>query len=265
MDYKLIAIDLDDTLLGPDHQISAETKRVIQEAQDKGVKVVIATGRMHASAFPYAEQLGIEGPIITYNGAMIKKVASGEIVEHNPVSLDLTKKIAHYVQQHNLHLNLYMDDILYVNQEGSELKYYEDLAGVKAVLIKEELDEFIDAASTKLIIIDDEDKIPDILEDVKAKFDEQLHITTSKSVFIELMNPKVNKGQAVKYLANKYGFSSQEVITIGDSYNDREMLEYAGLGVAVDNAWEEVKKSADYITTGHDEEGVAEVIKKFLL
>ena len=265
MDYKLVAIDLDDTLLGADNQISERTKKVIQQAQDKGVKVVIATGRMHASAFPYAQQLGIAGPIITYNGALIKKVASGEIVEHNPISLELTKKVGRYVKEHDLNLNLYLDDILYINHDGPKARYYEKLAGVKAVLINEDLEEFIDQPSTKLIIVDDEEEIPAILADVKEEFAEQLHITTSKSVFVELMAPEVNKGQAVADLAAEYGFSAAEVMTIGDSYNDREMLEYAGLGVAVDNAWPEVKESADYITKAHDEEGVAEVIEKFVL
>ena len=261
----MIAIDLDDTLLGADHQISLNTKQVIRKAQEKGIKIVIATGRMHASAFPYAQQLGITGPIITYNGAMIKEVESEKIIEHKPVDLELTKKIAHYVEEHNLHLNLYMDDILYVNQPGAAMEYYEDLAGVKAVVINEALTEFIDQASTKLIIIDDEEEIPDILAELKDRFADQLHITTSKSVFIEIMNQEVNKGQAVADLAEQYGFGPQEIIAIGDSYNDCEMLEYAGLGVAVDNAWSKVKESADHVTKRHDEEGVAEVIEEFIL
>ena len=265
MNYKLVAIDLDDTLLGADNQISKRTKKVIQQAQDKGVEVVIATGRMHASALPYAQQLGIKGPIITYNGALIKKVAKGEIVEHSPISLELTKQVARYVKEHDLNLNLYMDDILYINHDGPKARYYEKLAGVKAVLINEDLEDFIEQPSTKLIIVDDEEEIPAILADVKKEFAEQLHITTSKSVFVELMAPEVNKGQAVADLAAEYGISAAEVMTIGDSYNDREMLEYAGLGVAVDNAWPEVKESADYITKAHDEEGVAEVIEKFVL
>jgi Cof subfamily protein (haloacid dehalogenase superfamily) len=265
MSYKLIAIDLDDTLLGADHQISEPTKEVIKQAQERGIKVVIATGRMHASAKPYAQQLGLTGPIITYNGALTKKVASGDVVEHKPVSLELTKEIAGYAQNNDLHLNLYLNDNLYFNQDSSEAKYYQDLAGIKGEVIREDLDQFIDQASTKLIIIDEDDRVQEVLAELQSKYVDRLHITTSKSVFVEIMNPEVNKGQAVANLAEKYGYQASEVIAIGDSYNDQEMLEYAGLGVAVDNAWPEVKESADYITKAHDEEGVAEVIKKFVL
>ena len=266
MDYKMIAIDLDDTLLGSDNQISQRTKQVIKQAQDQGVKVVIATGRMHASALPYAKELNLKGAMITYNGALIKDVNNGTIIEHKPVDLDLTKEISNYVQENNLHLNLYFDDILYVNRYSKEAKYYEDLAGVKAVLIKEGLENFVDQPSTKLIIVNnDEGKVQEILADVKSKFSDQLHITLSKSRFVEIMNSEVNKGQAVADLAQEFGYQAEEIITIGDSYNDREMLEYAGLGIAVDNAWPEVKESADYITKAHDEEGVAEVIEEFIL
>ncbi|MGM0502468.1 MAG: HAD-IIB family hydrolase, partial [Bacillota bacterium] len=196
MDYKLIAIDLDDTLLETDYHISSRAQEAIDQAQEQGVKVVIATGRMHASALPYAKQLGLTGPMITYNGALIKEVDSEEIIAHKPVSLELTTEIVDYVEENDLHVNLYCDDILYVNKFGPEAEYYEDLAGVKAVLIKEDLADFVDFPSTKLIIIDnDEEKVQDILADMKEKFGEQLNISLSKSRFVEIMNPEVSKGQ----------------------------------------------------------------------
>ncbi|MGM0502053.1 MAG: HAD family hydrolase, partial [Bacillota bacterium] len=103
------------------------------------------------------------------------------------------------------------------------------------------------------------------LADMKEKFGEQLNISLSKSRFVEIMNPEVSKGQAVADLAQELGFQREEVVTIGDSYNDIEMLEYAGLGVAVENAWPAVQEAADYITEGHNENGVAKFIEEFIL
>lgn len=266
MDCKLLAIDLDDTLLGDDLVISQETKQAVKKAKAAGVKVVIATGRMYCSALPYAQELGLAEEIITYNGALMKKIAAEEEVFHHPVPLSVTKQIADYIETEDLHLNLYLDDALYVNKSGWGADYYEEVSGEEAVLIEEPLDQFLSQPPTKLLIIErDEEKRERSLQTLKQKFGEQVYVTSSKTYFIEIMNRIVSKGEALQELTDRLEIDREEVIAIGDSYNDLEMLEYAGLGAAVNNADQPIREQADYVTASEHDEGVAEVINKFIL
>ncbi|GAB6100130.1 Cof-type HAD-IIB family hydrolase [Halanaerocella petrolearia] len=266
MDYKLLAIDLDDTLLGQDLQIAEQTKKLIRQAREKGVKVVVATGRMYSSALPYLKELNLKGAAITYNGALIKETSSDEIVYHKPVPLKLAYQIVDYVKQNDLHLNLYIDDLLYVNKLGFGADYYEKISGIKPILINQDLDEFLDQPSTKLLIVEEDlDKVDQTLTDLQDKLGSDLHITASKDHFVEIMNQQVSKADALSQLADELDINSDQILAIGDSYNDLEMIEYAGLGVAVDNARDQLKEVADHITSSNDEGGVAEAIEKFIL
>ncbi|MCK8817205.1 Cof-type HAD-IIB family hydrolase [Natroniella sulfidigena] len=266
MDYKLVAIDLDDTLLADDLEISKRTVEAIEEAQKQGVRVVIATGRMHSSALPYAKLLGLENELITYNGALVKQLVDNQTLYHEPVSAELARQIAKVAQEYDLHINFYLDDLLYVNKAGAEADYYEEVAGIKPILITEDLVDFVDQPSTKILIIEnDKAKLKEAFAELTAKFSDSLTITTSKANFIEIMSQEVYKGNTLANLATELGIEAEEVMAIGDSYNDLEMIEYAGLGVAVGNAKEEIKEEADYITGANDEEGVAQVIEKFIL
>ncbi|GAB6138041.1 Cof-type HAD-IIB family hydrolase [Halanaerobaculum tunisiense] len=266
MEYELLAIDLDDTLLGDDYKIAARTQEAIKQAEELGVKVVIATGRMYASALPYIKQLECTEEVITYNGALVKEAATDEIIDHQPVPLELAQQVSTYVEEHDLHLNLYVDDLLYVNKVGLEAEYYEEVSGVKPILIEEEVTDFLDQPSTKLLIVEkDLDRVEEILADLEEQLGSQLYITASKSYFIEIMTPDVSKAAALDRVAEKAGIAAEDIVAIGDSYNDLEMIDYAGLGVAVDNARGQVKEVADYITLSNDEAGVAEVIEKFIL
>ncbi|WP_408955740.1 Cof-type HAD-IIB family hydrolase [Natroniella sp. ANB-PHB2] len=266
MDYKLVAIDLDDTLLANDLQISKRTVKAIKEAQNEGVRVVIATGRMHSSALPYAKMLGLKHELITYNGALVKRVVDNQTLYHEPISTELVRKVAKVAQKHDLHINFYLDDLLYVNKTGVEADYYEEIAGIKPILITEDVGDFLDRPSTKLLIIEnDRTKLEEVFSELTAGFADSVTITTSKVNFIEIMGQQVCKGTTLANVATKLGIKAEEIIAIGDSYNDLEMIEYAGLGVAVGNAKEEIKEEADYITGTNNEEGVAQVIEKFIL
>ncbi len=266
MDYQLLAIDLDGTLLGDDLVISDRTKQAIKKAKAAGVKVVIATGRMYCSALPYAEELGLSKEIITYNGALMKQITPEQEVFHHPVPLAVTKEIAEHITEEDLHLNLYLDDTLYVNKSGWGAEYYEELSGEESVLIEEPLAQFLEQPPTKLLIVErDKEKRERNLQRLKQKFGEQVHVTSSKTYFIEIMKQAVSKGEALRELAADWGVEREQIIAIGDSYNDLEMMEYAGLGAAVENAEQPIRKQADYITASNQDEGVAEVINKFIL
>jgi len=266
MKYKLIAIDMDDTLLPSGLSISDRTKQAIKSASNKGVKVVIATGRMFSSALPHLKELELSGKAITYNGALVTEIDSTKTIMHKPIDLNSVHKIIDIVKKEDLHLNVYIDDILYVNKLGVEADYYEEISGIKPVLIQEDLSDFVDRPSTKLLIVEENIKKADQIEErLKEELGDILNITRSKANFIEIMNKEVSKGNALSQLVDDLGLKSEEIIAVGDSFNDLEMIEYAGLGVAVANARDKIKERADYITKSNDEDGVAELIEKFIL
>ncbi len=268
MAYKILAIDMDDTLLNDQREISQANQAALAAAQDKGVKVIISTGRMYSSVGPYLKQLNLTGPTITYNGALVKEAANDKTLYHHSISQADALKVIEVVKQKDLHLNLYLNDQLYVNKLESEAKYYQEIAGVKAHLIKRDLESFLKSkqTTTKAVIVEqDLAKAENLLAEFKSMFKEKLNVFTSKSPFIEFTCQGVSKGSALKQLAKDLAVKQEEIIAIGDSYNDLEMIDYAGLGVAVANAREELKERADYITSTNNQSGVAKVIEKYII
>ncbi|MGM0470952.1 MAG: Cof-type HAD-IIB family hydrolase [Bacillota bacterium] len=266
MDYKLLAVDLDDTLLSNQLQLSNRVKEAVTAARNQGVVVTVATGRMYSSAKPYAQQLEIDTPLITYNGALIKEVATEQVINHHPIEVNTCQEIAQLVKEYDWHLNIYFNDKLYVNKLGREARRYQEIAGIKPLLVEDDICHFLSQPSTKLVVIGNNiTETSEIAAQLEAQFGERLNITRSKPTFIEIMNENISKGRAVKNLAAQLDIKQEEVIAVGDSMNDLEMLEYAGLGVAVDNASAQLKKEADYITDSNQEDGVARVIEEFVL
>ncbi|MBO8129376.1 MAG: HAD family phosphatase [Peptococcaceae bacterium] len=263
MPYRLIAIDLDDTLLGKDLVIAPRNLQAIRHAKEKGVIVTLATGRMHRSAAAVAQQIGIGGPIIAYQGASVKNVTTGEVLVHYTVPLALARDIIRVVKPYGYHINVYVNDELYMERLTEEGRRYAKLSGVEAHPVGD-LREFLKADPTKVVVISGEDQIEELLQEMKPRFGAHLHVTKSKPVFLEFSHPRATKGQALAFLARYYGIDRREVMAIGDGYNDVDMVEYAGLGVVVGTARDEIKHRADYVTSS-GEEGVAEAIEKFVL
>jgi Cof subfamily protein (haloacid dehalogenase superfamily) len=262
--YKMIAIDVDDTLLNDDMQITEPTKAALAAARDKGVIVTLATGRMFASAQKIARQLEMNVPIITYQGSLIKNLLDENIIYERSVPLEAAQFLYSYAEQNNLHLQVYYKDTLYVKVDNQKIKDYAALSNIPYIVT----DEFNALASkplTKMLFIDDPDKLDAIAQDLRNSLGSMLHITKSKANFLEFLHPEGTKGHAVESLAAHYNVDISQVIAIGDSWNDHEMLEIAGLGVAMDNAVESLKKIADYITLSNNEDGVKHVIETFIL
>lgn len=266
MSYKLLAIDMDDTLLSEELTISKRTKKAVQRASKKGVQIVISTGRMYFAALPHVKSLELEGEMITYNGALISDINSGEIIEHRPVPLKYCQQIIRIAQEENLFFNLYIDNNVYINKLGFGSEYYENIIGIKPSEIKGDPADFLTQPSTKMMIIEENiNKADRIQTKLDANFGEELNIVRSKPSLIEIIKKGVSKGATLAKFAKRLGVDADEVIAIGDSYNDVEMLEYAGLGVAMANAYDEIKRRADYVTASNNNNGVAKVIEEFIL
>jgi Cof subfamily protein (haloacid dehalogenase superfamily) len=266
MAIKLVAIDLDDTLLDSGLKISANCVRVIQEARKRGVLITLSTGRMYRSALPYAQQLGIDIPLITYQGAWVKNSKTQEDIYYKPVPSDLARQVMQYFEEVGVHYHSYFHDELTMEVFTEEGQFYAGLVGVKAKLVPDLMAELAEHDAMKIMAITDNDKmIIKMEDDLKERFGTDLHITRSKPYFLEVMHREADKARALKVIAEHYGIARKEVMAVGDSYNDIAMIEGAGLGVAMGNSFKAVKDAADFVTMSNDEEGVAEAIRRFVL
>lgn len=262
MKYKMVVLDLDDTLLNKNLEISEETVKTLTRLKEMGVEIVIATGRMFSSALPYINQLGIEGPVINYNGAYIKEVGKDRLIYHKPIPLDIAKKIIKEAEEADLYINIYIDDLLYVAERNEKSDLYYKTTGAQSEPVGK-LSEFIYKDTTKMLIIEgNREKMQEYLSYFKDKYRGIVAVTQSKDYFIEFMASGVSKGTAVEFLAEKLNIPLEEVIAIGDNWNDLEMIQTAGLGIAMGNAPAGVREAADLVAGNHDEEGVSEILKE---
>lgn len=262
--YRLVAIDVDDTLLTDDLKVTPGTREALHEAVRQGVVVTLATGRMFASARQTADQLDLNVPIITYQGALIKNLLDGKVLYERPVPAGAGAEIVAYAEERGLHLQGYLDDKLYASADNDKVKAYSKLTGVPYE-VRTDFRTIAEKGSLKLLIIDEPEKLDALAPELRERFGDRVHITKSKPNFLEFLHPEATKGHALLHLAAHYGIGRSETVAIGDSWNDHEMIEAAGLGVAMANAVEPLKRIADHITASNNEEGVRAVIERFVL
>lgn len=268
LEIRLIALDVDDTLIRKDLSVPESVAIAIGRAQSAGAVVTLATGRMFASIEPYARRLGFTAPLIAYNGGLVQDL-SGRVFSHNPVPKREVVELAEMTQGSGLCLNLYVDDKLYVAEENDAVRYYTSIARLEAhcvgdlVAFSRRIPDH--SGSTKVLIVAPPEEVDAWLPKLQSRFADRLEITRSKPSFVEITAPGVTKGRALKAVADHLGIPQRAVMAVGDSFNDVAMLEYAGIGVAVKNAPEAVKQVADCVVATNEEGGVAEAIERYVL
>ncbi|NPV91647.1 MAG: HAD family phosphatase [Firmicutes bacterium] len=263
-DYRLVAIDLDDTLLGDDLKISGRAKQAIRRSREKGIHVTLATGRMLRSVLPYAEELDLNLPLITYQGALVKNSRTGEVLYHRPVPGEFVGPVADIIRSYGYHLQMYNYDELCMERFTPEGADYARLAGVGVTLV-EDL-RFACPQPTKVLVVNYQEwRLDELARVLGDRFGDSLYVTKSKPHYLEILHPEATKGKALKVVADYFGVPRESVVAIGDSFNDLDMIQYAGLGVVMGNAREEIKRYADYVTRGNNDDGVAEVLEQWVL
>jgi Cof subfamily protein (haloacid dehalogenase superfamily) len=265
MPYRLIAMDLDDTLLTDELTVSDATLRAMTEAIAGGAHLTIATGRMFDSAQKIARQVGLNVPIITYQGSLIKNLLDEEVLYERSVPVDVAKELFEYCQAHGLHLQSYIADKLYVSEENDKIRAYAKQSNIPYTIEPDFSRIFNNDKQTKLLIIDEPARLDALLPELKALFGSKVHLTKSKPNYLEFLHPEGTKGHALRFLAGYYGIPMEETIAMGDAMNDHEMIEAAGLGVAMANAVPALKEIADFITLSNNDDGVKHVLEKFVL
>lgn len=270
-DIQLLVIDLDGTTVGVSNQIQPAVYEAIQQARQRGVKVAIATGRMYCSALRFYQELQLTLPLMAYQGALIQDPATGYIHQHLTVPqayvLELLELLDQPALQDSISLHLYINDRLYVRAILPETEAYALRSSIEPIPVGD-LRQVLQVEPTKVLALSRQvDLINDLLRTLQQRYTpSELYLTKSVDTFLEATHPLVNKGTAVQYLAEEVlGLQAENVMVIGDNFNDLEMLQYAGIGVAMGNAPEGVKAIANWIAPDVEQDGVAAAITEFLL
>lgn len=261
---RLVAVDLDDTLLNSELQISPRVKSAVSRAVEQNVRVVLATGRMFPAAVPFARELELETPLITYQGALVKEHLTGRELYHRPVPLELAVDVIKRLSPTGFHLQVYVDDALCMPRLTPEGERYARISGVDPRVVGDLL-HFLRVPPTKIVMIAPEGEIDLLLPGLLTRYNGALHVSKSKPYFLEFSEPRATKGEALRHLSAELGIAREEVMAIGDGYNDIPMLEFAGVAVVVGNARPEIKAHAAHVTAGNDEDGVAVALETLVL
>ena len=261
---KLISIDLDGTTLDAAHNLPAENLRVLREAVARGIKVVINTGRHYTAAVEVAREIGVNAALISNNGARITEVDSGKLIYHCPLTKAQVLMVAIECRSRGWATAASLNSIVYSDvMPAAAQKWLDDGYPIDIRLTGAEYYKGKQEADSMLVLVD-EPEIYQAQDVLQGKFGDELHIVISMPPCMDVMNMAAGKGKSLIWLAESYGIKRDEIIAIGDSFNDIDMLEAAGIGIAVDNAHAALKQVADHITTGHEVAGVAAAIQKYV-
>lgn len=269
MSIKLIALDIDDTLLNSKGELLASTKAAVQKAVSQGIKVVLCTGRPLAGVQPYLDALQIAGDaqyVITYNGAVTESV-SGKVLAKHLVNNDLYRKLTAFAQAQQVPFNVLDDEsTIYTADRDvnwvTVIQAWENKAGI---LVRNPDELPADFEITKGLFVGEAAQLDAVEPLVEKTFGDQLYVVRAAANFLELMHPNVNKGAALRELAQLLKLDASEVMACGDEKNDITMFDFAGTAVAMGNGSDEAKAHATYVTGTNDEGGLAAAIERLAL
>lgn len=269
-EIKLLAVDIDGTIAGKSNDIREAVKQAIATAQSRGVKVAVATGRMYRSALRFHRDLGSTLPLICYQGAWIQDPATDKLLRHLPLSKQTAWQLLDHFEEPHLRsllsINFYINDRLYVPEITDATRIYAARSGIE--INKIDLRKELPGDPTKVLALC---QSPEVLDGLLGRMRQrytpaELYLTRSVATFFEATHPLANKGEAVRYLAEEMlGLRPENVMAIGDNFNDVEMISYAGVGVAMGNAPEGVKVVANWVAPDVEEDGAATAIEQFIL
>ena len=270
-DIQLLVLDIDGTIAGETNAVREPVLQAIAAAKTRGIRVAIATGRMFRSARRFAEAVGADLPIVSYNGAWIKDPQTDTVHWHRPIERALAAELLDYFEhpewRATVSVHFYINDKLYVRELSPDSQRYSERSGIEAIAVGD-LRDTLDTEPTKILALSaDAAEIARVTAGLKSRYGpEKLYCTRSVATFIEACNPLVNKGEAVRFLAEEMlGLAAENVMAIGDNFNDLEMLQYAGLGVAMGSAPAGVKAIAQWVAPDVETDGAAAAIARFLL
>ncbi|MGL5593304.1 MAG: Cof-type HAD-IIB family hydrolase [Cetobacterium sp.] len=259
---KAVALDLDGTLLNSKKEISEENKNILKKLSENGVEILIVTGRPYPITKKIAESLEIPLTVICYNGARVMNLKTDEIIFEKVLEEKQVLKIIEFCRKNKKDLNLFQNDIWYVEDlESIGTKYYKKNSRLEPTL--KSFDTFDSFKMIKSIIIDENNVLEEVEKELREILGNSVYFTYSQDKYLEILNKEVNKGLTLKNVLEEKGIEMSECIAFGDAHNDLEMLELAGVGVAMGNAHEILKSRVQHITDTNDNDGVGKFLKNF--
>ena len=264
MKYKLIAVDMDGTLLDSDKKLSRESIAAVKRYTDSGGIFIISTGRPIQGVENYYEILGIDTPVLAFNGAMIITPFERKILYEITLDEETALNAIQYGRELGTTLCIWSENRLHAFEICERVKTYAARSGVTPTII-EDAGTIAKQGISKVLWYDEESKIEKYQIGIEQHIKGTYNYFTSELYYLEFVNPEASKASGLRFLGEYYGIEQAEMIAIGDGMNDISMIEYAGLGVAMANAAEKVKAAADFITLTNDEDGVVHVIDEIAL
>ncbi|MBQ8178589.1 MAG: HAD family hydrolase [Clostridia bacterium] len=268
MKYKLIVSDFDDTLVDDSQVISESTIAAIREYEARGGDFVLCTGRMISSIIPHAKKLGLHGEVIGYQGAVVADIDSGKFLVEHAIPMDKAMEVALFLEKRGLYYQLYQDDTFVIKEENDYSKLYRKFTYLPPKVVGVELSSYMQSTSlnpTKILVINEPERIPAILEMLSSEFGDGLLVNSSKRFMVEIVPLGIDKGRAVKELAARRGLLLDEVIVVGDGLNDLPMLSSGAFPIAVENAHSELKKIAKAIAPPCIEDPIKWIIENYCI
>ena len=267
---RLVALDLDGTLIGDDLRLPPRTAATIRATVARGVHVALVTGRMTSSALPYARELGLRDPLVGLQGALVREMPAlgsvnlGRLLLHCPLAADVAHDAIAWCRAAGLtpHVNHLEKMVIPTGDERAEDYSRWNLG---RVVLVPDLDGWVRAPVSKIIAVGPPPLAEEVLSRARADFAGRADVTVSHPMFLEFLAPGVNKGRAVRFLARRLGVDLRDALAIGDQRNDIEMLAEVGTGVAMAGAPDSVRAAARLVAPPLVEEGAAQVIEELVL
>lgn len=264
MVFRLVALDMDGTVLARGKPLSGRVREAIVAARENGCQVTLASGRMYPLLSDFVEQLGISTPVICYGGAQIVDPRDREPIYQRAVPLELAREVILIARERALTPRAYVGDDVFVERIDPSAYNFESLTRVRARAVGDLLDFLVDGP-THLAIDAPPEQTRALVEEMRQHFGGRLNVTTGHPLLTEFSLPEVHKGTAFAWLARYLGISREETLAIGDDWNDLQFLRWAGLGLAVANAQPELLAIADAVVPSVDDDGVAVALERYVL
>lgn len=262
---RLVAFDVDGTLVGRDLSIAGAVRESIERMMRAGVAGCLVTGRMYRATLPFARELGFDAPLICYQGAAIVDPLSDEVLQHSALNNEIVQELAVMAQADGMHLQLYRNDEYYCEARNRFSEMYASLAMSEPVIVPSLREAFAYSPATKAVVVADASVAAAYEKKLHAALGARAYVTRSLPEFVEVLDPAVDKGAALRFVAARLGVPIEQTAAIGDSWNDAPLLAAAGFGIAMGSAPTELRAVANAVVSDLQHDGVAEAIERYVM